>query len=129
LRLVFAVPGSPLDPRCHGTNSLLKEGAIITTSSDDVLEALAPLSRMETPCSSVVVEPEKGDGGRALLPPDDSERALIVSALGPTLVEVDDIIRHTELSASVVYLVLLELDLAGRLDWHAGGLISISKTG
>ncbi len=46
-RLVFAVPGSPLDPRCHGTNGLLKQGAIVTTTSDDVLDALAPLSQIQ----------------------------------------------------------------------------------
>ncbi|CAD7032613.1 DNA-protecting protein DprA [Pseudorhizobium endolithicum] len=123
-RLVFAVPGSPLDPRCHGTNSLLKEGAIVTTSSEDVLEALAPLSRMEGPAGAVVEEPGQDDG-KAFLPPDDSERATIISALGPTPVEIDDIIRHTGLPASAVYLVLLELDLAGRLHRHAGGLVSL----
>nr|CAD6418182.1 DNA-protecting protein DprA [Rhizobium sp. Q54] len=123
-RLVFAVPGSPLDPRCHGTNSLLKEGAIVTTSSEDVLEALAPLSRMEGPVGAVVEEPGQDDG-KAFLPPDDSERATIISALGPTPVEIDDIIRHTGLPASGVYLVLLELDLAGRLHRHAGGLVSL----
>jgi DNA processing protein len=127
-RLVFAVPGSPLDPRCHGTNTLLKDGAIVTTGSDDVLEALAPLSRMELPLSQVIEEPEKGEGDRAFLPPDESERAAIVSALGPTPVEIDDIIRHTGLAASAVYLVLLELDLAGRLHRHSGGLVSLSMT-
>jgi DNA processing protein len=127
-RLVFAVPGSPLDSRCHGTNALLKDGAIVTTGSDDVLEALAPLSLMELPLSQVIEEPEKGEGDRAFLPPDESERTAIVSALGPTPVEIDDIIRHTGLAASAVYLVLLELDLAGRLHRHSGGLVSLSMT-
>ena len=125
-RLVFAVPGSPLDPRCHGTNNLLKEGAIVTTGPEDVLTALAPLSDMPLQQDPMIEEPEKGDGGAAFLPPDESERALIVSALGPTPVETDDIIRHTGLPASSVYLVLLELDLAGRLHRHPGGLVSIS---
>jgi len=122
-RLVFAVPGSPLDPRCHGTNGLLKQGAIVTTGSPDVIEALAPLSQLDLFSDSVVEEPEKtGD----LLPPNDDDRAMIVSALGPTPVDVDDIIRHTGLSASSVYLILLELDLAGRLHRHAGGLVSLA---
>ncbi|MNY77644.1 hypothetical protein D3C86_2176180 [compost metagenome] len=60
------------------------------------------------------------------LPPDETDRTLVSDALGPTPVEVDDIIRHTGLSASAVYLVLLELDMAGRLQRHAGGLVSIS---
>ncbi|HEV7435327.1 MAG TPA: DNA-processing protein DprA [Pseudorhizobium sp.] len=125
-RLVFAVPGSPLDPRCHGTNNLLKQGAIVTTGSDDVLEALAPLTDMESPPGSVIEEPEKSGSGDAFVPPNEGERASIVSALGPTPVEVDDIIRHTGLPASAVYLVLLELDLAGRLHRHPGGLVSIA---
>jgi DNA processing protein len=58
-------------------------------------------------------------------PPNESDRARITDALGPTPVEIDDIIRHTGLSASAVYLVLLELDLAGRLHRHAGGLVSL----
>ena len=127
-RLVFAVPGSPLDPRCHGTNGLLKDGAIVTTCSQDVIEALAPLSQLEPPPLPVVEEPAESDGDRLFLPPDDSERAAIASALGPTPVEIDDIIRHTGVPASSVYLVLLELDLAGRLHRHAGGLVSLAMT-
>ena len=123
-RLVFAVPGSPLDPRCHGTNGLLKEGATITTSPQDILEALAPVSRIDLFSQPQAEEPE-GDG-MMTLPPNDGERARITDALGPTPVEIDDIIRHTGLSASAIYLVLLELDLAGRLHRHAGGLVSLS---
>jgi DNA processing protein len=123
-RLVFAVPGSPLDPRCHGTNGLLKQGAIVTTGSADVIEALAPLSQLDLFADQVIEEPERLGGG--MLPPDDDDRAVIVSALGPTPVDVDDILRHTGLPASTVYLVLLELDLAGRLHRHAGGLVSLA---
>ncbi|WJR67288.1 DNA-processing protein DprA [Neorhizobium sp. CSC1952] len=122
-RLVFAVPGSPLDPRCHGTNGLLKQGAIVTTGSDDVIEALAPLSQLDLFAGPVVEEPEKtGD----MLPPNDDDRSMIVSALGPTPVDIDDIIRHTGLSASSVYLILLELDLAGLLHRHPGGMVSLA---
>ena len=122
-RLVFAVPGSPLDPRCHGTNGLLKQGAIVTTGSDDVIEALAPLSQLDLFAGPVVEEPKKtGD----MLPPNDDDRSMIVSALGPTPVDIDDIIRHTGLSASSVYLILLELDLAGRLHRHPGGMVSLA---
>lgn len=125
-RLVFAVPGSPLDPRCHGTNALLKQGAIVTTESGDVLEALAPLSEIEPPSHSVMGEPEANGGSTPFTSPDEGERARIISALGPTPVEVDDIIRHTALPASAVYLVLIELDLARRLHRHPGGLVSIA---
>ena len=127
-RLVFAVPGSPLDPRCHGTNGLLKEGAIVTTSSEDVLEALAPLAGLDGGGTAVIEETGDEVDATALLPPDDSDRATIISSLGPTPVEIDDIIRHTGLSPSAVYLVLLEVDLAGRLHRHAGGLVSLSMS-
>lgn len=125
-RLVFAVPGSPLDPRCHGTNGLLKDGATVTTGSHDVLEALAPLSRLDLSPPPVMAEPASGGDETPYRPPDDRERTAIVSALGPTPVEIDDIIRHTDVPASSVYLVLLELDLAGRLHRHPGGLVSLS---
>ena len=125
-RLVFAVPGSPLDPRCQGTNGLLKNGAIVTTGSADVLEALAPLAQIDLFSDPAVEEP-LGEGGSDMLPPpDDDVRALIASALGPTPVEIDDIIRHTGLPAASVYLVLLELDLAGRLHRHPGGTVSLA---
>ncbi len=123
-RLVFAVPGSPLDPRCHGTNALLKQGAVVTTGPDDILEALAPLSQLDLFKPQVIEEPEKETD--AMLPPDDDERFAILSALGPTPAEIDDIIRHTGRPASSVYLVLLELDLAGRLCRHPGGMVSLA---
>ncbi len=126
-RIVFAVPGSPLDPRCHGTNALIKQGAIVTTGPEDVLEALAPVSQLDLFEHQVIEEPEWSDN--AMLPPDDNVRHTIISALGPTPTEIDDIIRHTGLPAASVYLVLLELDLAGRLYRHPGGFVSISLPG
>lgn len=125
-RLVFAVPGSPLDPRAHGTNALLKDGAIVTTDASDVLEALAPLREPDLFQSHSHADEPAVESDPMALPPDDSERDRIASALGPTPVEIDEIIRHTELAAATVYLVLLELDLAGRLHRHAGGLVSIA---
>ena len=123
-RLVFAVPGSPLDPRCQGTNGLLKDGAMIITSPQDVIEALAPLSQLDLFSAPVAEEP--AGNGTDLAPPDDSDRARIADALGPTPVEIDDIIRHTGLPAPSVYLVLLELDIAGRLHRHPGGMVSLA---
>lgn len=69
-------------------------------------------------------EPEKQPS--TLLSPDEDDRAAIVSALGPTPVEIDDVIRHTGIGAAAVYLILLELDLAGRLLRHSGGRVSLS---
>lgn len=126
-RQVFAVPGSPLDPRCEGTNGLLKDGATVTTRPQDVLQALAPISELDLFSPNEADEPADEPGERQLAPaPNDNERLVIVQALGPTPVEIDDIIRHTALPASSVYLVLLELDIAGRLERHAGGFVSLS---
>ena len=124
-RLVFAVPGSPLDPRCQGTNQLLKDGASIVTSPEDVIEALRPLVETDLFSAADAREPEAEHPSDSYEPPDDDDRFRIVSALGPTPAEIDDIVRHTGLSPQAVYLVLLELDLAGRLVRHRGGLVSL----
>lgn len=125
-RLVFAVPGSPLDMRCQGTNGLLKDGAIVTTEPADVLEALAPLTRRDLFSLPQVEEPESAGAQAGPVLPGDDERARVIEALGPSPVETDELIRHTGLPASSVYLILLELDLAGRLQRHSGGLVSLA---
>ncbi|GES51937.1 DNA processing protein DprA [Rhizobium sp. NBRC 114257] len=124
-RLVFAVPGSPLDPRCEGTNGLLKDGAMIVTSPDDIVEALRPLAEPDLFRPRPAAPPVERSGPLSA-PPDHAERDHIVETLGPTPVEIDDIVRHTGLSISAVHSVLLELDMAGRLHRHPGGLVSIS---
>jgi DNA processing protein len=121
-RLVFAVPGSPFDPRSGGTNALLKDGAILTTESNDIIQALAPLNNIQARTSNIIEE--TGDDNANFAPPDEDARSLIIDAMGATPVEIDDIIRHTGCAAQVVYMVLLELDLAGRLQRHPGGLVS-----
>jgi DNA processing protein len=122
-RLVFAVPGSPLDPRARGTNGLLKNGAIVATETNDIISAIAPLVENMPPPRDALDEPD-GPLGSAP-PPSDDERDRILEALGPTPVAVDEIIRHTGLHPSQVFLVLIELDLAGRLERHPGGGVSI----
>ncbi len=121
-RLVFAVPGSPLDPRAAGTNGLLKDGAILTTEPADVLQALAPLAGFGAAPPGKLEEPPDFS---ATEPPGEDERARVVETLGPVPVEIDEIIRHTGLHPAQVFMVLLELDLAGRLERHAGGHVSL----
>jgi len=121
-RLVFAVPGSPLDPRTAGANGLLKQGATLVTEARDVLAALAPLAGRRVQGPDAIEEPPDFSGAP---PPADSDRARIVECLGPTPVGVDEIIRHTGLHPAQVFMVLLELDLAGRLERHSGGGVSL----
>jgi DNA processing protein len=127
-RQVFAVPGSPLDPRSHGTNGLLKDGAQIVTEASDVIRSMAPVSRIDLFSDPRLAEPPQEEEKPLNPPPSDSERDRIIDALGATPVEIDDIIRHTGCSAQAVYLVLLELDLAGRLHRHPAGLVSLDLT-
>lgn len=124
-RLVFAVPGSPLDPRAAGTNGLLKEGAIVTTESRDVIDALAPSSRLSSDEEPNMEETGDEDAAPFVEPRDD-DRTRVIEALGPSPAEIDDLIRHTNVAAATVYLVLLELDLAGRLHRHPGGMVSLA---
>jgi DNA processing protein len=121
-RLVFAVPGSPLDPRCAGSNGLLKDGATLVTEASDVSGAIAPLAGTRTPKAA---RSETAPDFSATPPPGEDERSGVLEVLGPTPVAVDEIIRHTGLNAAQVSMVLLELDLAGRIERHAGGNVSL----
>ena len=119
-REVFAVPGSPLDPRAAGTNDLIKQGATLVTEASDVIQALAPI--MERPLAPAFRE--EGDELPAMDPQAD-ERDRIVSLLGPVPVSIDDLIRMTATSPTIVRAVLLELELAGKLERQGGGMVSL----
>jgi DNA processing protein len=117
-REVFAVPGSPLDPRAAGTNDLIKQGATLTTEASDVIHAVEPI--MGRP-----IELREPDEEPLASEPDASDRARITALLGPSPVSLDDLIRMAEASPAIVRAILLELELAGRLERHGGGLVSL----
>ena len=121
-RVVFAVPGSPLDPRAGGSNRLIRDGAQIVTSVDDILDGLAPMVG-QSPVPDAMREDGPPESGPADADPSDRDRVL--SALGPTPVSVDEIIRFTGVRPAVVQLILLELALARRLERHPGGGVSL----
>jgi len=119
-REVMAIPGSPLDPRAQGCNLLIREGATLVQSADDVLEALHPLHLpipRPPPARQAVADSERET--------DDAGRPTIKDLLSATAVGVDEIIRQSGLPAAAVQLVLLELELAGHLTRHAGGRVSL----
>lgn len=128
-REVFAVPGSPADPRAAGPNGLIRQGAFLVERADDVLNELKRL--MIRP-----LEEPPGRGftplppGSEELPEDEAEmkkgRRLVVESLSPTPVTVDEIVRQCQLSPSVVSLILLELELAGRIERHPGHQVSLT---
>jgi len=120
-REVFAVPGSPLDPRAEGTNGLLKQGATLVTEVADVLAVIRPIlgQRIEQPAQ----EPDGVPPASA--EPGSDERDRILGLLGPAPVSIDDLVRLSQSSPAVVRTVLLELEIAGRLERHGGGLVSL----
>ena len=122
-REVFAVPGSPLDPRAEGTNGLLKQGAILVTEASDVITVLEPIlgRGFDLPAR----EPPPESAGPHDFEPGEDERARIVSLLGPTPVSLDDLVRLSGATPAVVRTVLLELEIAGRLERHGGSLVSL----
>jgi DNA processing protein len=128
-REVFAVPGSPRDPRARGANRLIRDGAILTESANDIVESLnsplqgvfdgrgasgAPYSPPDADPATLSPAPETGDA-----------RENIVEKLGSAPVTVDELVRECQLSARIVQGALLELELAGRIERHPGNRISL----
>ena len=152
-REVFAVPGSPLDPRAEGTNDLIRDGANLCASVEHVTSVLEPL---------VAAGPQTNDGIEEGRPPDETEElwdeldlpeiarapvglvrpeggffdeesnpeasasgADLVALLGPSPIAIDDLARQSGLPIRVVQTTLLELELAGRLERHGGNAVSL----
>jgi DNA processing protein len=123
-REVMAIPGSPLDARSHGCNQLIREGAVLVQSPEDVVELLrgftgAPRAIVReasaTACEAV-------DEPGAVDPPAD-----VASLLTTAPVAVDELIRQSGAALGGVQMALLELELAGRLERHAGGRVSLKS--
>ena len=123
-REVFAVPGSPQDPRAGGANDLIRQGAVLTENAADIMENLKNLA-------PPALRERKGiDFKEEIVPPpaDDilaEARETVLQALGPSPVTVDEIIRGCQLSHATVAWVLLELELGGRIERHPGNAVSL----
>lgn len=124
-REVFAVPGSPLDPRAEGTNGLIKQGATPVTETADIVAVLRPIMD-ENKLPAREPEPLADTGAAGETEPAPDERSRIVALLGPAPVQIDDLVRLSQSSPGVVRMVLLELEIAGRLERHGGGLVSLA---
>jgi DNA processing protein len=115
-RDVFAVPGSPLDPRCRGPNDLIRKGAILTESIEDILaEWPTPLRRPEPAASRADEGPHE--------PPADLP-GKILDRLGSSPISVDDLIRDTGQPAGSIRGALLELELAGQIERRPGDFVA-----
>ena len=116
-REVMAIPGSPLDPRAQGCNQLIRDGATLVQNAADVVEAIQPSRpHVSSPTFDYAPPIEQFDGEAV-----DTVETL----LGPSPVAVDEIIRLSGAPSGAVQMALLELDLGGRLDRHAGNRVSL----
>jgi DNA processing protein len=119
-REVMAVPGSPLDPRAQGCNQLIRDGATLIQSATDVIESLGPFGARPVAETPVPYDaPVSADA-------TERDRLIITDLLGATAVPVDEIVRQSSLPPAIVQTVLLELELGGRLERHAGGRVSLT---
>ena len=134
-REVFAVPGSPLDPRCRGSNGLLRDGAILTESAADILEVFE-----QRDSSLLVTEPGLMEsrgyiqlaGRNGPLPTNSPEselelaRSRIPTLLSTVPTEVDRLIEAAQIGRGAVQLVLLEMELAGKVQREVGNSVSLT---
>lgn len=132
-REVFAVPGHPLDPRAEGTNMLLKQGATFATSAEDVLEALrpqigppfgSPPQGLAASSSTLEAYADEDAGAPPSLPPEAAQ-LVVLAALGPAPVSIDELARATGLDIRTLRGVLIELALAGRIEHQGVQLVSL----
>jgi DNA processing protein len=148
-REVFAVPGSPLDPRAEGTNDLIRDGATLCAGIEHVTSVLEPLIASGPRLDRSAEEPHYAlgseelwdeldlpDVARAPVTPvvpdlgagddrDDAEAASLITLLGPSPIAIDDLVRQSGLSIRTVQMGLLELEIAGRLERHGGNAVSL----
>ena len=118
-RDVMAVPGSPLDPRAQGCNQLIREGATLVQSAADVAEALGPFGQHH------VAAPAPDFAAAASGDIGDQERRIIITLLGPSPVAIDELVRQSGMPPAAIHIILLELELGGRLARHAGARVSL----
>jgi DNA processing protein len=130
-REVMAVPGSPLDPRCRGANLLIRQGATLVEGAADVAEALSGAGGRLHPVA------DRAEG-LSEIPNNISEPiettiksslSLVEERLGPSPVAVDELLRQCHMSPPFLRMTLLELELAGRLQWHPGNRVSLLAAG
>lgn len=132
-REVFAIPGSPMDPRSRGTNRLIRDGAVLTETADDILEELASLHggirRLAGHQPAGIAPMLEHVANTAPVPAiDDAERKTVFDLLSPGPCAVDDLVRLSGLASGAVLAALLELELAGSVQRHPGNRVSRLET-
>ncbi len=123
-REVFAVPGSPLDPRAKGTNDLIRQGAQLCEGAEDVIRALQGLGGLREPQADLFDDDGAGADDAALDREADRLRAKVDALLSPTPVPCDDLVRMLAAPAPAVFAALVELALAGKAELLPGGMVA-----
>mgnify|MGYP000492075309 FL=1 len=118
-REVMAVPGSPLDPRLRGCNQLIREGATLVQNASEIAEMIHPIDNrmLGQSASHANLAPKISDDG------SNAERSAVIDLMGMTYVSVDELVRQSGSSPATVQMVLLEFELAGKLERGAGGKV------
>jgi DNA processing protein len=122
-RQVMAVPGSPLDPRARGCNNLIREGATLVQDAFEIAEIIKPIDNRMTRKSEQ--SPLFSNSHQAIDLENGRNRKIVTGLLGSTNVSVDEIVRQSGLPSQEVQMILLELELAGRLERGAGAKVSL----
>lgn len=125
-REVFAIPGSPLDPRNRGSNDLIRQGAHLVESAEDVLANL-PEAPRDLPLFTPRGEPGASQMPREIPPPPPGSLGEVLELIGPTPVAVDDLARRCHLSAPAVRAILLDLELSGLVEPLPGDRVARSS--
>ncbi len=120
-RDVFAIPGHPLDPRANGCNHLIKNGAILVETIQDIEHEISPTSPLQVQGNDNVYETPLPSSSL------NTVRDLLNENLSFVPINVDEVIRECQLQASDVWVVLLEMEIAGRLERHPGGKVSLKE--
>jgi DNA processing protein len=131
-RHVMAVPGSPLDPRSRGCNNLIREGATLIQNAEDVMEMVQHFDHGACPAGGSFSKEAGAERRSGVREWDNDEasnrdRQAIYRLLSITSVSVDELIRQSDIAPSALQLVLLELELAGKIVWHSGGKVSLKN--
>lgn len=126
-REVFAVPGFPMDPRCMGSNKLIKDGAHLLESSLDVFNNITSFKRLKNSLEEAANSNERfkipDNGGYLNI--TDSDRKAVITLLSSSPITYEAIANETKLAMPVIYTICLELELAGKLTRHAQNRISL----
>lgn len=121
-REVMALPGFPLDPRAEGGNKLIREGAVLVRHADDILQEMQQMPKLS---QQSFLQEDEFDQTFTPNPQPANATETVLDALSTTPTPIDDIVRHTDLPVAIVSTVLLDLEIAGRLERSAGQLVAL----